>query len=258
MLVAFCAGVGAAGLAEAADVTDRRLPIRAGAQNTVMADPAMLAGGGDVRVIWSVRTDRKLIALTFDDGPGPRWTPMVLDTLARLDVPATFFMVGRQARRHADLVRGRMAGHEVGSHSWAHGDLARSDADDAYADLARTHQALFDATGQEPRLLRPPWGHLGGGALCAAARLRYQVALWSLRMRESAFVGDPSGHARQIVDGARPGTILLAHDVGPADRLVALRGLPEMIDGLRATGYRFVTVSGLLAAQTPTDAHQVR
>lgn len=98
-------------------------------------------------------------------------------------------------------------------------------------------------------MLRPPYGHLSGAALAAAARMRYDIALWSLQMREQQFRGDPAGHARHIIDRTRPGTILLAHDTGNDDRLVALKGLPQMIDGLRANGFHFVTVSTLLTAQ---------
>jgi peptidoglycan/xylan/chitin deacetylase (PgdA/CDA1 family) len=83
----------------------------------------------------------------------------------------------------------------------------------------------------------------------AAAELGYRVLLWSLQMRESHFPGDPAGQARDIVEKTQPGTILLAHDVGPRDRLVGIRGLPDMIEGLRGRGYQFVTVSDLMRAK---------
>jgi peptidoglycan/xylan/chitin deacetylase (PgdA/CDA1 family) len=245
VLVAFGAGVGAVGFAEAADVTDRRLPLRSGAAETVARDQPDEWRTGDLRVTWCARTRRKVVALTFDDGPGPRWTPMVLDILHQQGVPATFFMVGEQVRRHAALVRGRLAGHEVGSHTWAHRDLGRVNPDEAYDDLTRTHQEIAEVTGQEPRLLRPPYGHLGGSALTAAARMGYQVALWSRQMQPAALRKDPSGQV--FVANIKPGTIVLAHDVGEKARLVALRSLPDIIDGLKARNYTFMTVSELLA-----------
>ncbi|TCB93414.1 polysaccharide deacetylase family protein [Micromonospora zingiberis] len=251
VLVTFGAGLGVVGFAEAADVADRKLPIRGGAASAVVPGRPDLLGAGRLEVNWFVRTDRKLVALTFDDGPGPRWTPMVLDILHQHHVPATFFMVGERARRHAALVQGRLAGHEVGSHSWAHHDLARMSFEQAYQDLARTHRELVAVTGQEPRLLRPPYGHLAGSTTAAAARLGYQVVLWSQQMREGEFPDDPGGHARRIVADIQPGTILLAHDVGDHQRLVSLHGLPEIIDQLRAHGYEFVTVSQLLAVRQP-------
>ncbi|MFF4890260.1 polysaccharide deacetylase family protein [Micromonospora chersina] len=237
--------LGVAGTTQTAWIADRRLPLGGGPASATVGSGHQQVGGG-VEVVWGVRTDAPLVALTFDDGPQPQWTPMVLDTLAEHRVPATFFLVGERARRHAALVRDRLAGHEVGNHSWAHHDLARMDARTAYDDLRRSHEAITAATGVAPRLLRPPWGHLGGAVLHAAARLDYRLVLWTLQMVEGEYPHDPAGHARRIVADVRPGTILLGHDVGPERRLVALRGLPDMISGLRARGYTFVTVSELL------------
>ncbi|WP_422745839.1 polysaccharide deacetylase family protein [Micromonospora sp. WMMD754] len=240
------AALGSAATLESARVADRRLPLAGGPASATLGNRRQDVGSGGVQVVWGVRTDTPLVALTFDDGPRPQWTPMVLDTLAEHRVPATFFLVGERARRHAALVRGRMGGHEVGNHSWAHHDLARMDATKAHDDLSRSHDAITAATGAAPRLLRPPWGHLGGSVLHAAARLDYRLVLWTLQMVESEFPHDPDGHARRIVADIRPGTILLGHDVGDERRLVALRGLPDMITGLKARGYTFVTVSDLL------------
>lgn len=86
--------------------------------------------------------------------------------------------------------------------------------------------------------------------LHAAVRLHYRLVLWSVQMLEGRFPDDPAGHARRIVAEVQPGTILLAHDVGPANRLIALRGLPAMITGLRDRGFTFVTVSELLRQAT--------
>jgi peptidoglycan/xylan/chitin deacetylase (PgdA/CDA1 family) len=245
-LFAAGAGVGAAGFAELADVTDRHLPIRGGAAGATVSTRRRHPGDGQLLVTWAVPTERKLVALTFDDGPRPEWTTMVLDTLHRYGVPATFFAVGRRVRKYAHVLRGRMERHELGNHTWNHRDLARVDADEAHDDLRRAHDAIEDVTGQEPALLRPPYGHLGGSTVLAAAKLGYRVVLWSQQMVESEYPADPVGHARHIVASAEPGGILLAHDIGAADRLVALRGLPEMIEGLRGRGFDFVTVSGLL------------
>jgi peptidoglycan/xylan/chitin deacetylase (PgdA/CDA1 family) len=241
------AGVGAAGFAELADVADRRLPIRGGAAGATVASRQRHPGAGQVLVTWRVETDERLVALTFDDGPRPEWTTTVLDTLDAYGVPATFFMVGRRVRKYADVLRGRMDRHEAANHTWDHLDLARRDADQAHDDLLRADEAIGEVTGQRPRLLRPPYGHLGGGAMLAAAALGYEVVLWSLQMLESEFPDDPVGHARHVVERVGPGAILLAHDIGAADRLVAVRGLPEMITGLRGRGYEFVTVSDLMS-----------
>ncbi|GAA2702578.1 hypothetical protein GCM10010429_07720 [Micromonospora olivasterospora] len=249
-LAAGGAALGAVGMSQATWIADRRLPLAGGPASATLGGGRQQVGGGEVSVVWAARTARRLVALTFDDGPQPRWTPMVLDTLDRYAVPATFFLVGERARRHAGILRGRLGRHEVGNHSWAHRDLARHDAVEVHDDLRRAHDAIAEAAGSAPRLLRPPYGHLGGAVLHAAARLDYRLVLWSLQMVERQFPGDPAGHARRVVAGVEPGTILLAHDVGDARRLVALRGLPDMITALRDRGFAFVTVSELLRQAT--------
>lgn len=249
-LLAVGAGVGAVAFAEAADVTDRNLPIRGGAASGTVASRLQHPGNGQLNVTWAVETERKLVALTFDDGPRPEWTNRVLDILDEHEAAATFFVVGRRVRKYAPVLQGRMDRHELANHSWDHGDLARFDADRAYADLLRAHEAIIDVTGQEPTLMRPPYGHFGGGAVLAAARLKYRLVLWSLQMLESRYLGDPAGHARHMVEAIHPGAIVLAHDIGKPDRLVAIDGLPDMIVGLRERGFEFVTVSQLMAEAT--------
>lgn len=246
-LFAAGAGAGAVAFAELADVADRKLPLRPSPAGATDSRRGPHPGRGQLLVTWAVETNEKLVALTFDDGPRPEWTTLVLDTLERYGVPATFFMVGRRVRKYAGVLRGRIDRHEIGNHTWDHLDLARRTPDEAYEDLRQAHETIVDVTGQMPRLVRPPYGHMGGGAALAAARLGYQMVFWSLQMVESQYPGNPVGHARFIVERTEPGSILLAHDVGGADRLVALRGLPDMISGLRARGFKFVTVSQLMA-----------
>jgi len=156
-------------------------------------------------------------------------------------------MVGQNVERHAGLVRDRLAGHEIGNHSWSHRDLATLDLPTIRADLTRTAATIEDRLGQTPTLLRPPYGHLGGSTLLAANSMGYDVILWNRQMHERQFAGDPGAQARDIVDTISPGAIILAHDVGDDRRLVALRCLPALAAGLKAKGYRFVTVSTLIA-----------
>jgi peptidoglycan-N-acetylglucosamine deacetylase len=204
----------------------------------------------NVTVRYYVQTTEPVVAFTFDDGPGPQWTPMVLDALDAARVPATFFMVGRNLRAHADLVRGRLGRHEVGNHSWSHDDLATLDLARVNAELCRTHALIQRVTGRAPTLLRPPYGHLGGSTLLAADSLGYDIVLWSQQMTERRYRRDPAGQTRDLLDAVRPGSIILAHDVGRADRLVALRQLGAMFDGLKARGFRLTTVSDLVATAT--------
>lgn len=200
-----------------------------------------------ITITYYVQTDEPVVAFTFDDGPGPKWTPAVLDALDEWQVPATFFMVGRNLAAHGDLVRGRLARHDVGNHTWSHPDLATLDLSRTKDEITRAHETIERVTGRSPYLLRPPYGHLGGSTVLAADSLGYDIVFWSHQMREKMYRDDPRAQVRDIVDNVTPGSIVLAHDVGHARRLVALRRLGDMFAGLKARGFRFVTMSELLA-----------
>jgi peptidoglycan/xylan/chitin deacetylase (PgdA/CDA1 family) len=230
-----------------------RPPLGGGYAAAADAPEALRTAGITIRHY--VETTEPVVAFTFDDGPGPRWTPMVLDALDEARIPATFFMVGRNLQAHADLVRHRMSRHEIGNHSWSHDDLATLDRGDVETELSRTHEVIERVLGRPPTLLRPPYGHLGGSTVLAANAFDYDIVLWSHLMRERYFANDPDGQVRDIVDNVRPGSIILAHDIGKSHRLVALRRLGAMFTGLRARGFRFATVSqlvGLEKAAAPT------
>jgi peptidoglycan-N-acetylglucosamine deacetylase len=210
------------------------------------ADVLTAAHSPNTTITYYVKTDEPVVAFTFDDGPGPKWTPMVLDALDEWKVPATFFMVGRNLSAHANLVKGRLDRHEVGNHTWSHADLATLDRRRVRDEISRAHDTIQRLTGRSPTLLRPPYGHLGGSTILAADSLNYELVLWSHQMREKKFRNDPGAQARDIIDTVGPGSIVLAHDVGDSRRLVALRRLGEMFVGLKARGFRFVTVSELM------------
>lgn len=208
----------------------------------------------DVTIRYRGDTSEPLVAFTFDDGPAPQWTPAVLDVLDQANAPATFFLVGRNLVRHQGLIRGRMDRHAIGNHSWSHPDLATLDLRKVSDELQRAHDAIREHTGRTPELFRPPFGHLGGSTVLAADRMGYDIVLWSDEMHERSFRGDPQAQAEFIVDSVRPGSIVLAHDAGGARRLITVRGLAAMIDGLRRRGFRLVTVPELLAATPRSDA----
>ncbi|MEO5876857.1 MAG: polysaccharide deacetylase family protein, partial [Streptosporangiaceae bacterium] len=181
----------------------------------------------------------------FDDGPKPRWTSLALDALAEAKAPATFFVVGEQLRDHADVIKGRMGPHEIGNHTWSHDDLSLLGFDQARRSIGRAHETIEQVTGRTPTLLRPPWGRLGGTTLRAAAELDYDVALWSLLIQDRRYSHEPDEIATRVIQQARPGMIVLGHDIGAPSRHVAIQQLPRIIRGLRDRGLEFVTVSEL-------------
>ncbi|MGC9668537.1 polysaccharide deacetylase family protein [Planosporangium sp. 12N6] len=254
LLVGGGAVVGAAATRVKGWLGPDRLPLDGG--YAPAADKLAAVRHPGTSVTYYVQTDEPVVAFTFDDGPAPDWTRMVLDTLDEYRVPATFFMVGRNLDAHREVVRGRLDRHEIGNHSWSHPDLARLDLAGVRRELTRTHDMIRAVTGREINLMRPPYGHLGGSTLLAAASLGYDLVLWSHTMHEAMYRSNPAAQVADIVDHVRPGSIVLAHDVGTSNRLVSLRHLGEMITGLRARGFRFVTVPELMATGKPAEVPQ--
>ena len=207
---------------------------------------------GNATVTWSVCTDERLVAFTFDDGPVPNCTPLMLDALDAAEVRATLFLVGARLEQNVKLIEGRIDRHEVGNHTWSHKDLTTMPSFQATSDeISRGHDAIVDHLGREPRLFRPPFGHLSAYALRAADRYAYEVVLWSQGVTERLFQQDPESVVPYVVDNMVPGTIYLIHDaVAEGIEPVFLRRLGQVIAQLRDKGYEFVTVSELLARRS--------
>jgi peptidoglycan/xylan/chitin deacetylase (PgdA/CDA1 family) len=188
------------------------------------------------------------IALTFDDGPDPSWTPRVLAILAGRRVPASFFLVGARAARAPDTVR-RIAGagHDVLNHGWSHRNLWLCGPRRTQAEVGRAHEVLATLAGREPRYFRPPWGMVNAVLWRALGRYRERCVLWSIQP-EGLRPCPAEAQTRRVVRWAHPGAIVALHDAegtpGAPARLCA--ALPLMIDGLRDAGYEFATVGELL------------
>jgi chitin deacetylase len=188
-----------------------------------------------------VQRREKVIALTFDDGPWPRYTKEVLQVLASRNVKATFFMVGQEVQRRPALVREvHAAGHVVGNHSWDHARKPRNPRDEVF----RTDAAIKKATGVESSLFRPPYGQMKNGMAAQAMRDGQCVVIWSADSADWKHTRADS-ITQRILRQASPGGIVLMHD-GGGNRGSTVAALPRIIDTLRKRGYRFVTVPELL------------
>ena len=211
------------------------------------ARTARPAGAGQYAATVTFRTapSARLVALTIDDGPTREWTPQVLKILRRHDAMATFFRVGERAQAAPDLVR-RTAdeGHEQGNHTWAHDDLTQHGEAFDRETLERTQELLARLTGRAPTLCRPPYGRIDSVGLAACASLHCGVTLWSQHVTGSNARADVD----VILHQATPGSIALAHDGGPEPNLSLMRQLDRLVASMTDAGYRFVTVSELLAA----------
>lgn len=194
----------------------------------------------------------RAVALTFDDGPNPRFTPQILDILDQYDVKATFFLVGQEAQMYPDLtLRIVEAGHEIGSHTYSHSNLLGARPSRVRNEIIRGNRAIEAITGQHPRYFRPPRGAYSQTVLDVVAEENQRLILFSLSSRDWLELS-PNDIARNLLQRVQPGDILLLHDSGDiirgrsGDRSNTIRALPMIIEGLQARGYSFLTVSQLL------------
>jgi peptidoglycan/xylan/chitin deacetylase (PgdA/CDA1 family) len=192
------------------------------------------------------------LALTFDDGPNPAWTPRLLETLASHDVRATFFLLGSRAQAELALVRQIAAGgHLIGNHSWSHPNLAFAPASRIEEELSRTSQTLEEITGAPVRFFRPPFGARRPEVLRAARRLGMVPVMWNAMTSDWE---NPSAQAiasrliRAIDNLARHGRAanIVLHDGGhqtpAANRAPSIAAAGQLITHYKPTK-KFVTLS---------------
>lgn len=195
--------------------------------------------------------NRNRVALTFDDGPDPEVTPLVLDALAKHDAHATFFAIGRALVAHPKLAGDIVAaGHELGNHSWGHSRVQGfSSVEEQEREIERGAAAIAAATGwQSAPLYRPPLGMKTPPLARAAYRKRLTLVTWSLHSHDSR-ISDPERIAHRVLSRIRPGDIVLmhdGHDLAGHHRWAGARALPQILAGLRGAALQPVTVSELL------------
>lgn len=220
--------------------------------------PVIDATGDQPRTL---RVPRNQIVLTFDDGPDPRWTPQILDVLARHHVPATFFVIGSEVARHPDLARREVAeGHEIGVHTFTHPDLGAIGGWRQRLEYAHTQLAIAYATGVKTSILRPPYSSTPDAVtdrdwpvLAATGRSGYLTVLDDTDSQDWARPG-----VDRIVANATPsgdGAIVLMHDAG-GDRAQTVAALDRFIPQMQARGYQFATVSQALRDSLATPVNQ--
>lgn len=195
------------------------------------------------RPIRRLRTHDRAVALTFDDGPNPDATPVVLDALAARDVKATFFILGRHAERWPHLVK-RVAdeGHSIGNHGYYHRKLHFKSPGYVRRDLELGTSAIERAAHVRPSLFRAPHGFRSPWVSFIARSLGQRTVGWSLGVWDSDRPGVET-IADRTVKGAKSGSILLLHDgdgYDPSgDRMQTAHAIPLIVDRLLAQGYRF-------------------
>lgn len=195
------------------------------------------------------RRNRKEIALTFDDGPGPG-TDSISRWLRRHDVPATFFLVGSAVEADPGAARRLLkAGFALGDHTESHADLSRLDALGQAAEIDRGAAAIRTATGMGPLLFRPPYGGLDDTTVDLLGRRGMLMVLWSVDSEDFERPG-ADRIAQNVLTNAHAGSVVLLHD-GGGDRSQTRAALPAIVKGLRRKGYKLVTVPRLLHDDPP-------
>lgn len=197
-----------------------------------------------------VPCSRGLVALTFDDGPLETVTPRLVRVLHRLEVPATFFMVGNRVVEHPDLVRRvQRAGFTIGNHTWAHTDLTSQRPVEARHALMATQRALAEAGATPTDLARPPYGAIDDRTRRLMARIGLVPVLWTVDSRDWTGL-TPAQITDRVLDGVRPhqANVVLQHD-GVTNSPATLRAVPREVAALRDRGYCFASLD---AAGHPT------
>ncbi|MCL6636938.1 MAG: polysaccharide deacetylase family protein [Alicyclobacillus sp.] len=212
------------------------------------------------RTLWRGPASARVVALTFDDGPDPRYTPRLLHLLEEYGVRASFFVVGENARQHPHLIQRMLAaGHEVSPHGQRHRHAWLTGPRSAWHNVADAVATLQHLSGQPVRWYRPPWGAFNVVTYWVCRRYGLTPVLWSARAMDWR-AGGPE-QAQRILQRAvrriRPGTVLLLHDAGGAPGAPdhTLAALPALLTWLAEQRFRCVTLSEL--AQLKAD-HQAQ
>jgi peptidoglycan/xylan/chitin deacetylase (PgdA/CDA1 family) len=197
-------------------------------------------------LVWRVKTERPLVALSFDDGPNPAYTPLVLSVLDRYGAKATFFLIGERAAAHPELVRRiKAAGHEVGNHYYMNGATLRHSDQDFLGYLERTERAA--GISGPTKLFRPPGGVAWPHQLRLARERGYRCVLGSAYPHDPAH--PPVWYIEWLIrKNLVPGAIVILHD-GIPDPTRSVEALPAVLEEGRRRGFRFVPIGELMEAR---------
>lgn len=200
------------------------------------------------QILWEIKTDEKVVALTFDDGPHKKYTPEILEVLSRYGAKATFFIIGQYADNHPSLtLRIHEEGHELAIHTYTH--PLKTNVRNLINEIKETHSTIYGITGYAPVLFRPVEGQYTDEMIDAISKAGYKVVMWSWHL--DTFDWKRPGTKKiveTVLDGVEPGSVVLLHD-GGGNREQTVAALEEILPELQKQGYKFVTISELLKIQ---------
>jgi peptidoglycan/xylan/chitin deacetylase (PgdA/CDA1 family) len=194
-----------------------------------------------------IRTNKKVVALTFDDGPHQKYTPEVLAVLKQNNIRATFFVVGKNAERYPDIIKAAYVdGHVIANHSYSHFFLTKLSDDDIEIELTKTSKIVNGMIGKYPMLFRPPYGACSDKTTKIATELGFTTVLWNDMTNDyEVSKTTPEKIADDIVGHVRRGSIIGLHD-GGGNREKTVKALLLIVSELKDRGYEFLTIPELL------------
>lgn len=198
-------------------------------------------------IVWDVKTNDKVIALTFDDGPDPRYTRQILDLLEKHKAKGTFFVMGHKAQKNPTLIKEmHQKGHEIANHTYHHPRLRTITAHDLRKEIRDTDNVIHSLTGKYPTLFRPPGGVYDDKVVNAAKAQHHLVVMWSWTQDTKDWKNPGVQRiVNKVCNNAKPGNIVLFHDAG-GNREQTVQAVKIILDKLSKEGYQFITVSQLL------------
>ena len=192
------------------------------------------------------KRSRKVVALTFDDGPNPNTTPVALELLKKYNAKATFFMVGRSVAGNEDIIKQVVAeGHQIGNHSWSHPLLTKVTLEQAKSQINDTTEVLKKASGQDVHIMRPPYGGINSAIQAAVSQsfILWDVDTFDWKNRNTASI-------MKEVQKTQSGSIILMHDI----HQTSIDALPSVLQYLTEQGFELVTIDELMGDQL--ELHQ--
>ena len=191
----------------------------------------------------NVDKNKKMVAITFDDGPHATNTLKILDILDRYDAKATFFMLGSNVINYQDVVKSVYErGNEIGIHTWNHNDLTKLSSDKILSEIYSTSTAIFNITGQRPKLVRPPYGAVN--SVVKSTLCDYTLILWNIDSLDWKS-RDENKIVPLVMNDVQDGDIILLHDI----HATTVPAVEKIVKALDESGYQMVTVSELLDAK---------
>jgi peptidoglycan-N-acetylglucosamine deacetylase len=197
-------------------------------------------------IIWDGKPSSDALYLTFDDGPRPGYTDVVLERLAAHGALATFFVLGEAVLQHQDIVKEIVShGHAIGNHLFTHLPIPHFGLMTTFREIERSERAIASITGRTPYLIRPPYGRITTPLLAYAVMKRRKTVLWSWDSNDSFVTKDAD--LIEGLDHIVPGDIVLFHD----ETAVTVRNIDIILATLKGKGFRFVLLDELFWPKVP-------